>query len=70
MSTDFIIFSSQSQIFYDLIFTYDNFIQVNKLLKYLKPQTFDSAESEKRRMFPCFVEKLKEMDKLPAIFFL
>uniref|UniRef100_A0A671EKB7 DExD/H-box helicase 60 n=1 Tax=Rhinolophus ferrumequinum TaxID=59479 RepID=A0A671EKB7_RHIFE len=42
---------------------------VNQLLKYLKPQTFDSAESEKRRMFPCFVEKLKEMDKLPAIFF-
>uniref|UniRef100_A0A671EJ15 DExD/H-box helicase 60 n=1 Tax=Rhinolophus ferrumequinum TaxID=59479 RepID=A0A671EJ15_RHIFE len=44
--------------------------KVNQLLKYLKPQTFDSAESEKRRMFPCFVEKLKEMDKLPAIFFL
>lgn len=70
MSTDFIIFSSQSQIFYDLIFTYDNFIQVNQLLKHLKPQTFDSAESEKRSMFPYFVDKLKEMDKLPAIFFL
>ncbi|XP_074194396.1 putative ATP-dependent RNA helicase DDX60 isoform X2 [Rhinolophus sinicus] len=44
--------------------------KVNQLLKHLKPQTFDSAESEKRRMFPYFVEKLKEMDKLPAIFFL
>ncbi|KAF5923476.1 hypothetical protein HPG69_006647, partial [Diceros bicornis minor] len=43
--------------------------KVNQLLKYLKPQTFDSSENEKRRMFPCFVEKLKEMDRLPAIFF-
>uniref|UniRef100_A0A9L0SQV0 DExD/H-box helicase 60 n=1 Tax=Equus caballus TaxID=9796 RepID=A0A9L0SQV0_HORSE len=42
---------------------------VNQLLEYLKPQTFDSSETEKRRMFPCFVEKLKEMDRLPAIFF-
>ena len=51
-------------------FTYNNFIQVDQLLKYLKPQTFDSAETEKQRMFPRFVEKLKEMNKLPAIFFL
>ncbi|XP_019506118.1 PREDICTED: probable ATP-dependent RNA helicase DDX60 [Hipposideros armiger] len=43
--------------------------KVNQLLNYLKPETFDSAESEKRRMFPCFVEKLKEMGNLPAIFF-
>ncbi|XP_049719778.1 probable ATP-dependent RNA helicase DDX60 [Elephas maximus indicus] len=43
--------------------------KVDQLLKYLKPQTFDSAEIEKRRMFPCFVEKLKEMNRLPAIFF-
>ncbi|XP_037008816.2 probable ATP-dependent RNA helicase DDX60 isoform X1 [Artibeus jamaicensis] len=43
--------------------------KVNQLLKYLKPQTFDCAETEKRRMFPHFVEKLKEMNKLPAIFF-
>nr|XP_044622932.1 probable ATP-dependent RNA helicase DDX60 isoform X3 [Equus asinus] len=43
--------------------------KVNQLLEYLKPQTFDSSETEKRRMFPCFVEKLKEMDRLPAIFF-
>ncbi|XP_054557105.1 probable ATP-dependent RNA helicase DDX60 [Talpa occidentalis] len=43
--------------------------KLNELLKYLKPQTFDCAESEKRRKFPFFVEKLKEMDKLPAIFF-
>ncbi|XP_035887876.1 probable ATP-dependent RNA helicase DDX60 [Phyllostomus discolor] len=43
--------------------------KVDQLLKYLKPQTFDSAETEKQRMFPHFVEKLKEMNKLPAIFF-
>nr|XP_058158354.1 probable ATP-dependent RNA helicase DDX60 [Dasypus novemcinctus] len=43
--------------------------KVNELLKYLKPQTFDSAESEKRIMFPYFVEKLKGMERLPAIFF-
>ncbi|XP_036138163.1 probable ATP-dependent RNA helicase DDX60 [Molossus molossus] len=43
--------------------------KVNQLLKYLTPQTFDSAETEKKRMFPNFVEKLKEMNRLPAIFF-
>ncbi|XP_015423966.1 PREDICTED: probable ATP-dependent RNA helicase DDX60 [Myotis davidii] len=43
--------------------------KVNQLFMYLKPQTFDSAEVEKRRMFPHFVEKLKEMNRLPAIFF-
>ncbi|XP_027622588.1 probable ATP-dependent RNA helicase DDX60 isoform X2 [Tupaia chinensis] len=44
--------------------------KVNYLLMYLKPQTFDSEEAEKERMFPCFVEKLKEMNRLPAIFFI
>ncbi|ELK17571.1 Putative ATP-dependent RNA helicase DDX60 [Pteropus alecto] len=43
--------------------------KVNQLLKYLKPQNFDNLEIESQKMFPCFVEKLKEMDKLPAIFF-
>ncbi|KAM9607634.1 LOW QUALITY PROTEIN: putative ATP-dependent RNA helicase DDX60 [Trichechus inunguis] len=43
--------------------------KVDQLLKDLKPQTFDSAESEKPRTFPCFVEKLKQMDRPPAIFF-
>ncbi|KAK1343074.1 hypothetical protein QTO34_015846 [Cnephaeus nilssonii] len=43
--------------------------KVNQLFTYLKPQTFDSAEIEKQRMFPHFVEKLKEMNRLPAIFF-
>ncbi|XP_054984026.1 probable ATP-dependent RNA helicase DDX60 [Sorex araneus] len=43
--------------------------KMNQLLKFLKPQIFDCSESEKRKMFPSFVEKLKEMDKLPAIFF-
>ncbi|XP_056658848.1 probable ATP-dependent RNA helicase DDX60 isoform X2 [Monodelphis domestica] len=44
--------------------------KVNQLLKYLKPVTFDNAEGKKRRKFAGLVEKLKEMDKLPAIFFL
>ncbi|XP_036089514.1 probable ATP-dependent RNA helicase DDX60 isoform X2 [Rousettus aegyptiacus] len=43
--------------------------KVNQLLEYLKPQNFDSPETKRQKMFPCFVEKLKEMDKLPAIFF-
>ncbi|CAK6445819.1 unnamed protein product [Pipistrellus nathusii] len=43
--------------------------KVNQLFTYLKPQTFDSAEIKKKRMFPHFVEKLKEMNRLPAIFF-
>ncbi|KAM8765093.1 putative ATP-dependent RNA helicase DDX60 [Rhynchonycteris naso] len=43
--------------------------KVNQLLNYLKPQTFDSAEIKRQRLFPCFVEKLKEMNRLPAIFF-
>ncbi|KAG8520068.1 putative ATP-dependent RNA helicase DDX60, partial [Galemys pyrenaicus] len=43
--------------------------KLSELLKYLKPQAFDCAESEKQRRFPFFVEKLKEMNKLPAIFF-
>ncbi|XP_051822653.1 probable ATP-dependent RNA helicase DDX60 [Antechinus flavipes] len=43
--------------------------KVNQLLNYLKPQTFDSAERQKKYKFANFVEKLKEIDKLPAIFF-
>ncbi|XP_066243836.1 probable ATP-dependent RNA helicase DDX60 isoform X2 [Saccopteryx leptura] len=43
--------------------------KMNQLLNYLKPQTFDSAEIRRQRMFPGFVEKLKEMNRLPAIFF-
>ncbi|XP_054557102.1 probable ATP-dependent RNA helicase DDX60 [Talpa occidentalis] len=44
--------------------------KVNQLLNFLKPQTFDCAESDKQKMFPRFVEKLKTMDRLPAIFFI
>ncbi|XP_037382592.2 probable ATP-dependent RNA helicase DDX60 [Talpa occidentalis] len=44
--------------------------KVNQLLNFLKPQTFDCAESDKQKMFPHFVEKLKTMDRLPAIFFI
>ncbi|KAG8504604.1 putative ATP-dependent RNA helicase DDX60 [Galemys pyrenaicus] len=44
--------------------------KVNQLLSFLKPLTFDCSEDEKRKMFPHFVEKLKIMDRLPAIFFI
>ncbi|XP_028932417.1 probable ATP-dependent RNA helicase DDX60 isoform X2 [Ornithorhynchus anatinus] len=43
--------------------------KVNQLLEYLKPQVDDNPENEKVK-FARFVEKLKEIDKLPAIFFM
>uniref|UniRef100_A0A6I8N727 DExD/H-box helicase 60 n=1 Tax=Ornithorhynchus anatinus TaxID=9258 RepID=A0A6I8N727_ORNAN len=43
--------------------------KVNQLLEYLKPQVDDNPENEKVK-FARFVEKLKEIDKLPAIFFI
>ncbi|XP_055970315.1 probable ATP-dependent RNA helicase DDX60 [Sorex fumeus] len=43
--------------------------KVSQVLNFLKPQTFDSPESEYQIMFPYFVEKLNTMNKLPAIFF-
>ncbi|XP_044537615.1 probable ATP-dependent RNA helicase DDX60 [Gracilinanus agilis] len=43
--------------------------KVDQLLNYLKPETFDNAEGKKRANFAGLVEKLKEMDKLAAIFF-
>ncbi|XP_067407878.1 probable ATP-dependent RNA helicase DDX60 [Emydura macquarii macquarii] len=44
--------------------------KVNQLLESLKPHPIDCSENEKRFRFAHFVEKLQEMDKLPAIFFM
>ncbi|XP_060134670.1 probable ATP-dependent RNA helicase DDX60 isoform X2 [Zootoca vivipara] len=40
------------------------------VLQLLKPQSTFSSENEMRKHFPHFVDKLKRMDKLPALFFL
>ncbi|NXN96187.1 DDX60 helicase, partial [Rhinopomastus cyanomelas] len=44
--------------------------KVNELLEQLKPKPVDSSEQEKWKHFAGFVDKLHEMDKLPAIFFI
>ncbi|NXE90679.1 DDX60 helicase, partial [Menura novaehollandiae] len=44
--------------------------KVNELLKHLKPKAVDCTEEEKWKHFANFVDKLREMDKLPAIFFI
>ncbi|KGM00230.1 putative ATP-dependent RNA helicase DDX60, partial [Charadrius vociferus] len=44
--------------------------KVNELLKHLKPKPVDCSEQEKWKHFASFVEKLHEMNKLPAIFFI
>ncbi|NXI70028.1 DDX60 helicase, partial [Anseranas semipalmata] len=44
--------------------------KVNELLEHFKPQPVDCSEQEKWKQFACFVDKLREMDKLPAIFFI
>ncbi|NWR68867.1 DDX60 helicase, partial [Centropus unirufus] len=44
--------------------------KVNELLEHLKPKPVDCSEEKKWRYFASFVEKLHEMDKLPAIFFI
>ncbi|KFQ89352.1 putative ATP-dependent RNA helicase DDX60, partial [Phoenicopterus ruber ruber] len=44
--------------------------KVNKLLEHLKPKPVDCSEREKWKRFASFVDKLYEMDKLPAIFFI
>nr|XP_033814625.1 probable ATP-dependent RNA helicase DDX60 [Geotrypetes seraphini] len=44
--------------------------KVQNVLKLLQPSHVYSLEKEKQENFPQFVEKLREMDKLPAIFFL
>ncbi|XP_009574546.1 PREDICTED: probable ATP-dependent RNA helicase DDX60, partial [Fulmarus glacialis] len=43
--------------------------KVNALLKHLKPKPVDCSEQKKWKHFASFVNKLHEMDKLPAIFF-
>ncbi|NXN73461.1 DDX60 helicase, partial [Himantopus himantopus] len=44
--------------------------KVNELLEYLKPKPVDCSEKEKWKHFASFVDKLHEMNKLPAIFFI
>ncbi|XP_064004869.1 probable ATP-dependent RNA helicase DDX60 [Pogoniulus pusillus] len=44
--------------------------KVNKLLEHLKPKSVDCSEGKKWNHFIHFVDKLREMDKLPAIFFI
>ncbi|KAF1637750.1 putative ATP-dependent RNA helicase DDX60, partial [Eudyptes filholi] len=44
--------------------------KVNELLEHLKPKPVDCPEQEKWKHFASFVDKLHEMDKLPAIFFI
>ncbi|XP_009675480.2 probable ATP-dependent RNA helicase DDX60 isoform X1 [Struthio camelus] len=44
--------------------------KVHELLEHLKPRPVDCSKEEKWTKFACFVDKLHEMDKLPAIFFI
>ncbi|XP_032540999.1 probable ATP-dependent RNA helicase DDX60 isoform X2 [Chiroxiphia lanceolata] len=44
--------------------------KVNELLEHLKPKSVDCSEQQKWKHFANFVDKLHEMDKLPAIFFI
>ncbi|XP_047932164.2 probable ATP-dependent RNA helicase DDX60 isoform X2 [Anser cygnoides] len=44
--------------------------KVYELLDHFKPQPVDCSDQEKWMQFACFVEKLHEMDKLPAIIFI
>ncbi|XP_028599880.2 putative ATP-dependent RNA helicase DDX60 isoform X1 [Podarcis muralis] len=44
--------------------------EANRVLQLLKPQSTFSSEAAMRKHFPHFVDKLKQMDKLPALFFL
>ncbi|XP_034627889.1 probable ATP-dependent RNA helicase DDX60 isoform X3 [Trachemys scripta elegans] len=49
---------------------HDNRMKANRVLKLLKPQRPYCSEKDMKDNFPCFVEKLRQMDKLPALFFL
>ncbi|CAM4547699.1 probable ATP-dependent RNA helicase DDX60 [Lepidochelys kempii] len=49
---------------------YDNRMKANRVLKLLKPHPTYCSEKNMEDNFPCFVEKLRQMDKLPALFFL
>ncbi|XP_067407877.1 probable ATP-dependent RNA helicase DDX60 [Emydura macquarii macquarii] len=44
--------------------------RANRVLKLLKPHATYSSEKQMKDKFPCFVEKLRQMNKLPALFFL
>uniref|UniRef100_A0A8C3XTJ1 DExD/H-box helicase 60 n=1 Tax=Chelydra serpentina TaxID=8475 RepID=A0A8C3XTJ1_CHESE len=47
-----------------------NRMKANRVLKLLKPHPTYCSEKDMEDNFPCFVEKLRQMDKLPALFFL
>ncbi|XP_062992094.1 probable ATP-dependent RNA helicase DDX60 isoform X2 [Elgaria multicarinata webbii] len=47
-----------------------NHNEANKVLSLLKPHPTQSSEEQMSMHFPRFVEKLQQMDKLPALFFL
>lgn len=49
---------------------HDNRMKANRVLKLLKPHPPYCSETDMKDNFPCFVEKLRQMDKLPALFFL
>ncbi|XP_027685077.2 probable ATP-dependent RNA helicase DDX60 isoform X2 [Chelonia mydas] len=49
---------------------HDNRMKANRVLKLLKPHPTYCSEKNMENNFPCFVEKLRQMDKLPALFFL
>ncbi|XP_052546100.1 probable ATP-dependent RNA helicase DDX60 isoform X2 [Tympanuchus pallidicinctus] len=44
--------------------------KVNEVLEDLRPKPVDCSERDKWKKFACFVDKLHEMGKLPAIFFI
>ncbi|KAM8808190.1 putative ATP-dependent RNA helicase DDX60 [Eudromia elegans] len=44
--------------------------KVHELLEHLKPRPVDCSKEKKWANFACFVDKLHEMNKLPAIFFI
>nr|XP_032658571.1 probable ATP-dependent RNA helicase DDX60 isoform X3 [Chelonoidis abingdonii] len=49
---------------------HDNRMKASRVLKLLKPHPPYCSEKDMKDNFPCFVEKLRQMDKLPALFFL
>uniref|UniRef100_K7F991 DExD/H-box helicase 60 n=1 Tax=Pelodiscus sinensis TaxID=13735 RepID=K7F991_PELSI len=49
---------------------HDSKMKANRVLQLLKPRPAYCSEKKMKDNFPCFVEKLRQMDKLPALFFL
>ncbi|XP_043919452.1 probable ATP-dependent RNA helicase DDX60 [Protopterus annectens] len=44
--------------------------EADKVLKSLQPEIKDVSKRNMEELFPCFVEELRKMDALPALFFL